>query len=1427
MIMEFNNGSGSSKPVRTIGSCQQDNAYTQVHTRLGEFAEYFVGMMEDKLGAYSMLVQGEVTKHGKWSDTLSEQIGQGVGKVAGGLLGLLIGSLASGANIGGQVGKAGGKKLGGKLGEKYHQKKVNNLLDLIEFFKKHPAELRKELVEAGFDIFQSFEMQFMRVTTELGPSKAVQLLAKDAVNRAIDHMANRKGASLVEGVLLGSSKREDVCSITSGFQIKYEHYLNSRIWNTANLYDKVGLLVTQNGKTIFYKKTSEGDTGKYGYRRLLMNECFNNLKYKYERDNIAESKSVQFTGYNYILEREDFLKAVAKILGEINRKNKDPEMRKEEIINVIEEVKKDLLENVSDLKKICRGLAEDRTILEGIEIDLKSLRIEECFKEFQKHFETVKREHQVILQNLKEGFHGASEERANIAEANEKGHAITHAGMEKLESKIAKVEEIVKQKIVYNRQSIWFDAKQPVELFTGRKEELLELHKRLTENAANDRVTVITQMTSISGLGGIGKTELARKYIHRYSNYYDGNIVWINAENEASLIDSFRRLAQDKLEISLKNVDKEDRNIAVIVDMVYLRFASGKSLFIFDNAEKNDYFIRFLPRRARCPQDKMPYILVTSRIREWERGIEVLELSDLKIKDAIDFVKKGLRIPAHDESQDEEIQKLVETLQLFPLAIQQAIAYIEDQRVMEEEFSIGNYLEKYRQKQMDLLNCDLFVGIDNDYAKTTATTWNITIDTICDKQYGKLAIKILDIIAYLSPENIGRDMFLSLADGDGDILKSSVRLLVKYSMINGQKKQTLLSIHRLVQDVIRLKLKSLEKEEETLRAAMNLLKNASADHIVIVWNYASKYPKLIKDFDQELTNTYGYRTATVIHMLAENGSHEAIEQILIHASNAEECIDAVDKYKRTPLYIAAENGYVDVVELLASRGAKLDFKSTIVYASLSGRMSTGWTGFGFASNYGYTNDLVHLPDEGAKIDLSSTFIFGALETKMATGWTPLHIASFNGHLNVVEVLDSKSNELRNIRDNLGNTPLGLAVNAGHIQVVRYFSPNDDASLLQIVVQMDGVNTVKRLVEKNVDILKAKLGSETALHLAVYAGKLETVEYLVNKMKELRYELRDGIDHPGTDGCTPMSAAATIGHLKIVQLLLNEGANLYACKKDGWSALHTAAQSGRLQVVKYLIEKQKFDINFLDIKLDTALHTAAFHGRLKVVDYLLTKKADFNLIDALGATPLFLASLQNHQRIVELLLEKGANLFDTSDDKTLYGKLNFTILHTAAIYDNVELMKHLIEHKQMGKDVGKAFSVTPLHVAAIFNSSKVIAYLIDQEADVDAHVQLSNVKTVSNYVKDAIVSNGSFYGNIVQVLVNICTVVDDNLKITPNMIHKICDYPGHESLWEKQRSYLRSYLFDPCVIQFGKTILGLEIVSKHFRTLQAYVERKKN
>ena len=64
------------------------------------------------------------------------------------------------------------------------------------------------------------------------------------------------------------------------------------------------------------------------------------------------------------------------------------------------------------------------------------------------------------------------------------------------------------------------------------------------------------------------------------------------------------------------------------------------------------------------------------------------------------------------------------------------------------------------------------------------------------------------------------------------------------------------------------------------------------------------------------------------------------------------------------------------------------------------------------------------------------------------------------------------------------------------------------------------------------------------------------------------------------------------------------------KDDGWTALHSAAQNGHLEVTQYLIS-QGAEVNQGDNDGVTALHSAAQNGHLDTTQYLISQGAEVN------------------------------------------------------------------------------------------------------------------------------------------------------------------------------------------------------------------------
>lgn len=830
--------------------------------------------------------------------------------------------------------------------------------------------------------------------------------------------------------------------------------------------------------------------------------------------------------------------------------------------------------------------------------------------------------------------------------------------------------------------TIWFNVKDPVKLFTGRKKELDKLYKSLNRNQDGSSLTVLSQMSTVSGAGGIGKSELARKYAQEYHWYYD-NCVWINAETQESIEKSFRNLANDhRLSIPLKDADGKEKSIEAVVKEIYNFFSRGdsKSLFIFDNAEKyktqatvdssEDTGIeKFLPPRLT---NKGLHILITSRNQNWNE-IEVVPLGTFTKLEAAEFIKKALEM-----EKDSDIANLAEKLQYFPLALQQAASYIKVENIglqhLGSKFGISDYLLAYEKQTQQLLNYKLPEDSSDLYSKTTFTTWGITMDKIrSNKKYGKEAEKILDIIAYFASSNIPNKIFLK-ADfiNSESQLGNTIELLQQYAMVSEGKEQTSIDVHRLVQAVTKIRLGNQKKEEKILEKSLSLFEKAICsgdcetnyshiepvvDHVVSVWSQASKYSSLINKFYSKSVYTFNFEQInnTPLHLLAAVGDVEAIKRIIgVLKQNSKQAIltavTAQAQHEMTPLDLAAQGGHVPVVTFLLKNQSNINPE---------GKHSAALQ---YASQHGHKEVVALLLDKGAKV-------------------------------NAIDVYHS--------------TALHYASQYGHTEVVNY------------------------LLEKKADICATDINSFTALHYASQEGHAEVVKSILHKSKELPEIKRlalinqktDRI-HGGQEEDTALNFAAKEGYLSIVEDLMQAGADIYAVNRNEAAALQLASRNGHTEVVKLLLAKivadKKTDfINQMDkypsdteeLRGETAIHAAVRAGHTSVVEVLAAAKAKLNVQDKDGNTPLNLAIQFGYEEIIKIILHYSAGI----NDKDLFER---TPLMQAAQIGDIQVVNLLLE---LGAEVNMQYpgGTTALNLAAEFGHENIIELLLNNGADVEA------------------------------------------------------------------------------------------------------------
>jgi len=148
-------------------------------------------------------------------------------------------------------------------------------------------------------------------------------------------------------------------------------------------------------------------------------------------------------------------------------------------------------------------------------------------------------------------------------------------------------------------------------------------------------------------------------------------------------------------------------------------------------------------------------------------------------------------------------------------------------------------------------------------------------------------------------------------------------------------------------------------------------------------------------------------------------------------------------------------------------------------------------------------------------------------------------------------------------------------------------------------------------------------------------------------------------------------AAGKNDLETVQTIVEKGTNVDRKDIAGQTPMMWAAETGSIDVVKYLVEKGA-DVNAVAGKQGrgTALIYAAATNRTEVVNYLLDNGADIDAVTPYQKeSALFWAAAMGHKEVVQLLLEKGAN-------KTLVNRSGQTVIDVAKQLNREEIIQML-------------------------------------------------------------------------------------------------------------------------------------------------------
>ncbi|MEV7027372.1 FxSxx-COOH system tetratricopeptide repeat protein, partial [Kitasatospora sp. NPDC093558] len=309
--------------------------------------------------------------------------------------------------------------------------------------------------------------------------------------------------------------------------------------------------------------------------------------------------------------------------------------------------------------------------------------------------------------------------------------------------------------------------------FTGRSDVLEELREQLVGGPT----VVLPTPTALQGLGGVGKTQVALEYAHRYKSHYD-LVWWIDAGEVERVPLELAKLA-DRLGL------RAGYSLAETAERVREALRRGiptsRWLLIFDGADEPIGIRRYFPYGAG-------HVLVTSRNRAWSMRGGVLGLDTFTREESVEHLCRRVAGLARQDAE-----RVADVLGDLPLAVEIAAAWLAVTRTPAEDHIAQVHAETVRALQSD-------------------ATWDVSIARL--REQCPAAVRLLQLCAFLAPGPISLSLVYSgqmiraLLPYDEDLtdvfmLGKVIRAVSRYALAEVDFGAKSLEVHRLVGDVVR------------------------------------------------------------------------------------------------------------------------------------------------------------------------------------------------------------------------------------------------------------------------------------------------------------------------------------------------------------------------------------------------------------------------------------------------------------------------------------------------------------------------------------------------------------------------------------------------------------------------------------------------
>jgi len=317
--------------------------------------------------------------------------------------------------------------------------------------------------------------------------------------------------------------------------------------------------------------------------------------------------------------------------------------------------------------------------------------------------------------------------------------------------------------------------------FTGRDGVLEDVHRSLSDHATSALVA------PLHGLGGVGKSQIAMEFAHRYQSHYD-LVWWVQADDDQSIRRSLVSLAK---RLKLPTSEDVQDTVETVLDALRRGDPHDRWLLIYDDAGEPGEIGRYLPSGRG-------HVLITSRTRSWASESGAVELDVFTPDESIELVRRRW-----SSLTVERALRLARRLGHLPLALDQAVA-VHEQTGMPLE----DYLKALDEHPAELL----MEGAPVSYPSSVAQTLALSFARL-DKA-SSAAARLLELLVFLSSHPIAIPLLSAgqSADVPADLratlrsdiaLRRAIRDLGRYALAQLDPGRDLIRVHNLVRAVLR------------------------------------------------------------------------------------------------------------------------------------------------------------------------------------------------------------------------------------------------------------------------------------------------------------------------------------------------------------------------------------------------------------------------------------------------------------------------------------------------------------------------------------------------------------------------------------------------------------------------------------------------